>query len=175
MLGCNAALPLCSRLGASCRSQLQTRSYSWPSDQPKEIGPLRSLLFSEWSWNNYYFLATTQILSFYVCFFFSLNKTLLFAEQRKLCRTLFPHWPTLHFDATLASFVLCLFNHFCLLLLKLWTQWIRGKTSIWDCRHSWSFSPPLKINYHNCLLVQASGKTLRSWTSQQALLHQLRH
>lgn len=64
----------------------------------------------------------------------------------------------LHFDATPVSFALCLFNHFCLLHLKLWTQWIRKKTSIWDSSIAGLFHSPLKINYHSCLLVWAFDK-----------------
>lgn len=102
--------------------------------------------------------------NFFLPFFFILNQKLLLAEQRKECRTALPHWTAdyngaaLHFDATLISFALSLFNHFCLSHLKLWTQSIREKTSIWDCKHSWSLSSPLKINYHSCLLVWAFDK-----------------
>lgn len=79
-------------------------------------------------------------------------------------RMALPHWTAgyngaaLHFEATLLSFALRLFNHFCLLHLKLWTECIREMASFWDCKHSWSFSSPLKINYHSCLLVGAFDK-----------------
>lgn len=54
MLRCNVVLALCSGFGATCGSQLQTQSHTWPHDQPKMAGPLRSPSVSQQSWKHYY-------------------------------------------------------------------------------------------------------------------------
>lgn len=109
---------------------------------------LKKMRASKGNWPIITFFSYSHTNRNFFCLFCNFKPEAAPCWQRKENRMALSHLKaddggaTLHFDATLVSFALCLFNHFCLLHLKLWTPWIREKTSIWDSSIANLFHPP---------------------------------